>query len=81
MTIMQTIFWLLALLVNVLVLIFWLLDWNSIFLIFSLGFTLLGIYDLKFSPHTLNRLYPIAAYIRYALEYIRPRRVYGAGRG
>jgi len=35
-------------------------------------YVLIGIYDLWFSPHTLNRLYPVAAYIRYALEYIRP---------
>lgn len=34
--------------------------------------TALGIYDLFYSPHTLNRLYPIAAYIRYFLEDFRP---------
>jgi len=31
-----------------------------------------GYYDLKYSSHTLNKLYPVAAYIRYSLEYIRP---------
>jgi len=35
-------------------------------------YTLIGLYDLFFSPHTLNRLYPVAAYIRYMLEFIRP---------
>jgi len=35
-------------------------------------YVLVGIYDLWFSPHTLNRLYPVLAYIRYAMEFIRP---------
>jgi len=35
-------------------------------------YTVVGLYDLFFSRHTLNRLYPVAAYCRYALEYIRP---------
>ena len=35
-------------------------------------YVLIGLYDLWFSPHTLNRLYPVAAYFRYGLEYIRP---------
>jgi glutamate synthase domain-containing protein 2 len=35
-------------------------------------YVVVGFYDLWFSPHTLNRLYPVAAYIRYGLEYIRP---------
>jgi len=41
-------------------------------LVLTMAYAVVGIYDLKFSPHTLNRLYPVAAYIRYALEYIRP---------
>ena len=35
-------------------------------------YIVVGLYDLWFSPHTLNRLYPVAAYMRYGLEYIRP---------
>jgi glutamate synthase domain-containing protein 2 len=35
-------------------------------------YTLVGLYDTFFSRHTLNRLYPVAAYLRYGLEYIRP---------
>ena len=35
-------------------------------------YVLIGLYDLWLSPHTLNRLYPVVAYIRYGLEYIRP---------
>jgi len=36
------------------------------------SYVVVGLYDLWFSPHTLNRLYPVAAYIRYGLEFIRP---------
>jgi glutamate synthase domain-containing protein 2 len=35
-------------------------------------YAIVGIYDLRFSPHTLNRLYPVAAYIRYAAEFVGP---------
>jgi glutamate synthase domain-containing protein 2 len=35
-------------------------------------YVIVVIYDLRFSPHPLNRLYPVAAYMRYALELIRP---------
>ena len=35
-------------------------------------YVLVGFHDLWFSRHTLNRLYPVAAYFRYMLEYIRP---------
>jgi DNA polymerase III alpha subunit (gram-positive type) len=34
--------------------------------------TLVGLYANFFSRHTLKRLYPVAAYIRYGLEYSRP---------
>lgn len=43
-----------------------------IFTVFVTAFVLLGLHDIFFSKHNLNRLYPIAAYIRYMLEYIRP---------
>lgn len=35
-------------------------------------FVLLGLYDTFISKHNLLRNYPVAAYIRYGLEYIRP---------
>ena len=38
----------------------------------NLAYTLIGLYDIYLSPHTLNRLYPVAAYLRYGLEHIRP---------
>lgn len=72
MTIMQAAFWIFAILGNILATILWLMGWSSLFMIAAIAFTALGVYDLKYSSHTLNRLYPIAAYIRYALEYIRP---------
>lgn len=72
MTFMQIMFWLVAIISNLVALIAWGLNSNGSWLFATLAFTALGIYDLKFSPHTLNRLYPIAAYIRYALEHIRP---------
>lgn len=43
-----------------------------ILIVFSAAFIALGIHDIYFSRHNLNRLYPIAAYLRYMLEYIRP---------
>ena len=43
--------------------------------VFCIGFTVLysivGAYDLFFSSHTLNRLYPVLAYFRYFFESIR----------
>ncbi|MFA7554255.1 MAG: FMN-binding glutamate synthase family protein [Spongiibacteraceae bacterium] len=71
MTIVQAAFWLIAIIANVIAVLLWSQGWSSLLLLFTLAFTALGIYDLKFSPHTLNRLYPIAAYLRYALEFIR----------
>ena len=38
---------------------------------FTLCYSIIGFYDLFFSPHSLNRLYPVAAYIRYFLESFR----------
>lgn len=71
MTTMQTLFVLIAVISNVLALIAWSSGFSGLYLVASMAFAALGIYDLKFSPHTLNRLYPIAAYIRYGLEFIR----------
>ncbi|MCB1614822.1 MAG: FMN-binding glutamate synthase family protein [Pseudomonadales bacterium] len=42
------------------------------FFIFCLLYGLIGFYDLYHSPHTLNRLYPVLAYLRYFSEHIRP---------
>ncbi|MEZ7906924.1 MAG: FMN-binding glutamate synthase family protein [Pseudomonadales bacterium] len=77
MTLMQKFFWFVAAIVYPISLFFSatltggvvvLVDFFSVFLTL---YVLLGLYDLNFSPHTLNRLYPVAAYIRYGLEHIR----------
>lgn len=72
MTTMQRVFWFLVIGGNALALLVWSQGMGSWLLVLSTAFTLLGLYDLFCSPHTLNRLYPVAAYIRYAMEYIRP---------
>jgi glutamate synthase domain-containing protein 2 len=41
------------------------------FLIATILYSIVGFYDLFFSSHSLNRLYPVLAYIRYALESFR----------
>ncbi|MCG9721061.1 FMN-binding glutamate synthase family protein [Shewanella sp. Isolate7] len=74
MTIMQKVFWLIATLGNGAGLYFYLNDGGmgaAIFLGFTLLYTLVGAYDLQFSSHTLNRLYPVVAYLRYFLESYR----------
>jgi glutamate synthase domain-containing protein 2 len=40
-------------------------------LLATLFFSLIGLYDLFYSPHSLNRLYPVVAYLRYFLESYR----------
>ncbi|MCJ8318948.1 MAG: FMN-binding glutamate synthase family protein [Colwellia sp.] len=74
MTIMQIVYWLIASLGNVLALYFF-KETSSIFsaiiLSASLVYTLIGFYDLRFSQHSLNRLYPVVAYLRYFLESYR----------
>src|SRR3990167_1820347 len=74
MTIMQKIFWFIALIVfPILVCISPMLDdWGYFLVIIFSAYVGVGLHDVWFSPHTLNRLYPVAAYIRHALEYIRP---------
>lgn len=44
---------------------------SFLFLSFTMVYSLVGLYDVFFSPHSLNRLYPVAAYIRYFLESFR----------
>lgn len=74
MTIMQAVFWLIASLGNILALTFF-IETSSIFsaviLSISLIYTIIGFYDLHFSHHSLNRLYPVVAYLRYFLESYR----------
>lgn len=46
-------------------------DASLICLIATMLYTLIGAYDVTLSKHTLNRLYPVVAYIRYFLESFR----------
>ncbi|WCN10651.1 FMN-binding glutamate synthase family protein [Marinomonas mediterranea] len=74
MTIMQKAFWLIASLGNLISLSLYLSTANVFFLfLFSvtLLYTVVGLYDLYVGPHSLNRLYPVVAYIRYFLESFR----------
>ncbi len=74
MTRMQKLFWCIAIIVFPATLYLWYVyswGWGMLAALVGL-YVLVGLYDLWFSPHTLNRLYPVAAYMRYALEYIRP---------
>ncbi|MEM6580103.1 MAG: FMN-binding glutamate synthase family protein [Pseudomonadota bacterium] len=74
MTTMQKTFWIITLVVFPLSLYLAIVHWLPAYFIAALLgiYALVGLYDLWFSPHVLNRLYPVAAYIRYGLEYIRP---------
>lgn len=74
MTIMQKVFWLIATLGNGAGLYLYLTFGGTgaaLVLGFTLLYTLVGAYDLLFSSHTLNRLYPVVAYLRYFLESYR----------
>ena len=74
MTFMQTLFWIIALVVFPTAVYLANNVWGPTYVIaIILGlYVIVGIYDMWFSPHTLNRLYPVVAYMRYALEFIRP---------
>ncbi|QYK02908.1 FMN-binding glutamate synthase family protein [Shewanella psychrotolerans] len=74
MTIMQKVFWLVATLGNLAALYLFtqIGGWTSTLLLSTtLLYTIVGSYDIYFSPHTLNRLYPVVAYLRYFLESYR----------
>jgi glutamate synthase domain-containing protein 2 len=71
---MQSIFFLLALLgIALIACLYFFAGWHSYVLDgFIAIFILLGLHDIFFSTRNLNRNYPIAAYLRHILEYIRP---------
>ncbi len=74
MTLMQMVYWIITIIGNAAV-IFWLSieqsTWPIILLTITMSYSVVGFYDLFFSSHSLNRLYPVAAYIRYFLESFR----------
>lgn len=74
MTIMQKIYWFIATIGNLGAVSLYIYGDETAGLIlgvFTVAFTLIGYYDLFHSKHTLNRLYPVVAYIRYFLESYR----------
>ena len=74
MTLMQKFYYWIATLGNLGAGYLW-LKWPSKTTAFLFSFTMLytvvGFYDLRYSKHSLNRLYPVVAYIRYFLESFR----------
>jgi len=71
---MQKILWLIASLGNISTAYFYMQGssiLSSLLLLLTITYTLIGFYDLYFSPHSLNRLYPVVAYLRYFLESYR----------
>jgi glutamate synthase domain-containing protein 2 len=74
MTVMQKIYWFITSIGNISALLLlsqssaWL---NVVFLLFTVSYSLIGYYDLNYSKHNLNKLYPVVAYLRYFLESYR----------
>ncbi|MBU2970226.1 FMN-binding glutamate synthase family protein [Pseudoalteromonas sp. C2R02] len=74
MTIMQKCYWLVLTLGNASSFALWQYhsdDMTFIILMMSVLYSVVGFYDIYFSKHSLNRLYPVVAYMRYGLESFR----------
>ncbi|TYK66182.1 FMN-binding glutamate synthase family protein [Colwellia echini] len=74
MTIMQKTLWLIVSLGNFSAGYFYMHSQSTfsiILLLATLIYSVVGIYDVFYSRHSLNRLYPVVAYIRYFLESFR----------
>ncbi|GAA5142421.1 FMN-binding glutamate synthase family protein [Thalassotalea piscium] len=74
MTIMQKVYWLILTLGNIITFYFFSQSesvFAGVLVCLTLAYSLIGFYDLYFSHHSLNRLYPVVAYIRYFLESFR----------
>jgi glutamate synthase domain-containing protein 2 len=74
MTIMQKFVWVIATLGNLLALLY--LNYSGsvmamVLLALTVTYSIIGCYDIFYSKHTLNRLYPVVAYARYFLESYR----------
>jgi len=71
MTVMQKVYWFISLVVFPALAYFAHNYWQSGYLLVGIVglYVVVGFYDVFFSRHTLNRLYPVAAYIRYLLEH------------
>jgi len=74
MTAMQKVLYLVSVFGNLLFLILWMVTGHTFFmamLVLTIIYSVVGFYDLCNSAHTLNRLYPVVAHIRYFLESYR----------
>ena len=74
MTIMQKFLWLIVTLGNFSAGYFYMSSQSafSLAILFSsLFYSVVGLYDVLYSRHTLNKLYPVVAYFRYFLESYR----------
>jgi glutamate synthase domain-containing protein 2 len=71
---MQKLFWFVTLVIFPVTLMISGIFWTPgyVVVVLLMVYIAVGLYDIWFSPHTLNRLYPVAAYIRYAAELIGP---------
>ncbi|TMM44761.1 FMN-binding glutamate synthase family protein [Colwellia ponticola] len=74
MTIMQKVLWLIASIGNFLAGYFYMYSqsfFSFILLFVTLTYSIIGLHDIFYSRHALNRLYPVVAYLRYFLESYR----------
>jgi glutamate synthase domain-containing protein 2 len=74
MTIMQKTLWLIVSFGNFFAGYYYLQSQSAfsfVLLIATLTYSIVGIYDVFYSRHSLNRLYPVVAYLRYFLESFR----------
>ncbi len=74
MTIMQKMLWFILLFGNSLASYYYIQSQSafSVVLLFAtLTYSIVGLYDVFYSRHSLNRLYPVVAYLRYFLESFR----------
>ncbi len=74
MTIMQKILWLIATIGNFSAGYFYMQSqslFSFLVLLTTFLYSLVGLYDVFYSRHSLNRLYPVVAYLRYILESYR----------
>ncbi|GHE86342.1 FMN-binding glutamate synthase family protein [Thalassotalea profundi] len=74
MTIMQKVYWFVLTFGNISTAYLFHQNENifsGILVCVTLAYSIVGFYDLFFSRHSLNKLYPVVAYIRYFLESYR----------
>lgn len=74
MTIMQKVLWLIVFLGNFTAGYYYTHSqsvFSFLLLISTILYSIVGLYDLFYSRHSLNRLYPVVAYLRYFLESFR----------